>query len=134
LTGVWELIRVWGKEKPPARAIPFVLGFIVALSALAIAVHHLDIALCAMDGFEALLRAGELFRVRASHISFLGGSVVTKLVGARTGQANGAGQVVVIKLCIVFTYVQSLGADALLPTCSPAVVRTHLQQLLWFMI
>ena len=90
----WKLFGVWRKLESPGRAPPLTKEIIYSWANYAIEHQDLVFAALILLGFFALLRTGELLKVRPKDLLLDEENGIVTLFGTKTGQRDNVGEMV----------------------------------------
>ena len=90
----WKLFGVWRKLESPGRAPPLTRDIIYSWANYAIEHHDIKFAGLILLGFFALLRTGELLKVRSKDLLLDDNNGIVTLYGTKTGQRDNVGEMV----------------------------------------
>lgn len=93
----WKLVKVWQKLEPPRRVLPISPLVIGAFAGVACELGYLAEASAMLVGFDAMLRSGELYRLKIKDIKFYGQRAVLSLGFTKTGKRANATEMVVVE-------------------------------------
>lgn len=93
----WKLARVWQKLEPPQRVLPLSPSVVMAFAGVCVALNCHAEAAGLLVAFDAMLRSGELYRLRVQNITFYGRRAVLSLGFTKTGKRNNAAEMVVVE-------------------------------------
>eukprot|EP00438_Fugacium_kawagutii_P024958 Skav213215 [mRNA] locus=scaffold2826:646920:647414:- [translate_table: standard] len=66
----WKLVKAWSKLEPPARVVPLSPLLTRAFAGALVMAGHIAEAALILVAFDALLRPGEMYQLRAEDITF----------------------------------------------------------------
>eukprot|EP00435_Cladocopium_sp_Y103_P000532 s2010_g1.t1 len=93
----WRLFRSWRRVEAPARAPPLTIQLACAFLAKAVDAGQLGLASLIGLGFHALLRTGELLKLRRADLEFTRECGVITLHQSKSGLRTGAQEAVAIR-------------------------------------
>lgn len=96
----WKLAKVWQRLEPPQRVLPMSPLVLLGFAGACLHMQLQPEAAALLVGFDAMLRSGELYRLRIKDISFYGGRAVLSLGFTKTGKRNNAAEMVVVESAI----------------------------------
>ena len=108
LRQAWRLFKSWRRVETPARAPPLTRDLACAFIAKAVAAGKLALAALIGLGFHALLRTGELLKLRFKDIEWNTECGVVTLHQSKTGLRTGAQEAVALRDSLVFQLLDTL--------------------------
>lgn len=93
----WKLARVWQRLEPPQRVLPLSPAVVIAFAGACAHLGFMAEAAALLAGFDAMLRSGEIYRLRVKDITFYGSRAVLSLGFTKTGKRNNAAEMVVVE-------------------------------------
>lgn len=104
----WKLFATWRKIEVPARAPPLTQQLVRGMSALALHRKQLSMATCLLLGFHALLRTGELLKVRGTDLIIGKNHGLLRLELTKTGRRHSVSEAISLQDDLVLTLLQTL--------------------------
>lgn len=92
----WKVFATWRKLESPDRAPPLTRQIIYSWASYAIDHKQLGFASLLCLGFFALLRTGELLKVRPVDLLIKNGTCIVSLYDTKSGQRNNAAEMVML--------------------------------------
>lgn len=121
----WKLVKAWNKLEPPARVVPLSPLLTRAFAGALVLAGHFSEAALMLVAFDALLRPGEMYQLRAEDVTFYGNKAVLTLYDSKTGKRTNTGEMVVINSRLANYWLRRACAEQnnqgpLLPSGAPA--------------
>ena len=124
----WRLLRTWQKFEPPVRVLPISPLMVVGLSGLCVYLGWPEAATAFLVAFDALLRPGELYKLRVRDLTWASGQAVLTLANTKTGIRKGANEMVLCESAVTNKWLlrvtRDKHPDALLLDRSPQLFRS----------
>ena len=104
----WKMFKTWRRVEIPVRSPPIPKQFLYCMANYAISRHDVLFAGLLVLGFEALLRTGELLRVRPHDVLLRQGQCLVHLAQTKTTAKRGAPEVVPFRKPWAYTLLQTV--------------------------
>ena len=102
----WKLVKVWQKLEPPRRVLPISPLVIRAFAGAAVYLGLLPEAAGMLIAFDAMLRSGELYRLKVGDISFYSSKAVLSLGYTKMGIRTNNAEMVVVESQLALKYLR----------------------------
>lgn len=86
----WKLFSVWRRIEVPARAPPLTQQLVRAMAAYELSQDNIEMSVCLILGFHALLRTGELLQITPADCLIKGEAGLVRLASTKTSQRFAA--------------------------------------------
>ena len=100
----WKLLRVWHRQEPANRAVPFSPLLLLGFAGLCVALHNVEAAAFLLVGFDTFARSGELFAIQKAHVTFAKGKAIIRLPVTKTTVRKGAAEMLIVESSIAVHY------------------------------
>lgn len=100
LRASWKLVKTWNRLEPPTRVVPLSPLLCRAFAGACLYTGRIAEAAAILVGFDAMLRPGEIYQVRARDVSFLRNRAIIHLRDTKTGKRKGASELVIVESAI----------------------------------
>eukprot|EP00435_Cladocopium_sp_Y103_P056067 s676_g18.t1 len=110
LRHAWRLFKNWRRVETPARAPPLTRVLACAFVAKAVDAGRIALATLVALGYHALLRTGELLKLRFADIEYNSQCGVVTLHQSKTGLRTGSQEAVAIRDSLVLQLIDTLVA------------------------
>lgn len=111
LTLSWDLLKTWHKKEPPVRVMPMHPLLLLGMAAYIARQGFIDVAALMITGFDAILRSGEIYRLRVGDILFSGEKAVLNLRDTKTSQVTGTMDMVICESAQAVTLLRAACQD-----------------------